>query len=402
MNRSLCVLAWVAATLVSLAMSPSLRAEEGVLVIGYLELKDDPRYKSKHLEARYQGQPWGRPYVGAEVALKESRFAGAGAGVRFALRRIQGRDLGELDEALQRLQGEGVHFVLTDLPDQALGELAVRARGRGQLLLNVSALGDELRSQRCQANLLHLAPSQAMLMDALSQYLVSRKWRKVLVLEGPRKGDAAQLAAFRRSAKRYGLKIVAVRPFQLGTDPRQRERNNVLLLTSGKDYDVVFVADTDGEFARAVPYQIQRPRPVVGAAGLVPDWWHWSWERHGAPQLNKRFLKRAERLMTGYDWSAWMGVKVIVEAVLRTKSSDLDTLAAYIKGQDIVLDGFKGYRLSFRPWNLQLRQPLFLSTWNWVIARAPLQGFLHADNNLDTLGFDQIETECALDGAPRP
>ncbi len=402
MNRSMRVLAFLVAALGSLPIPPVSHAGEGVLAIGYLELEGDPRYRRKHLEARYQAQPWGRPYAGAEVALKESRFAGAGAGVRFELRRIQGRDVDELDAALQRLEGEGVRFVLADLPDQALGELAARSRGRQLLLLNVSALGDELRSQRCQANLLHLAPSQAMLMDALTQYLVSRKWRKVLVLEGPTAGDAAQLEAFRRSAKRYGLKIVAVRPFQLGTDPRQRQRNNVLLLTSGKDYDVVFVADTDGEFARAVPYQIQRPRPVVGAAGLVADWWHWAWERNGAPQLNGRFLKRTQRLMTGYDWSAWMGVKAIVEAVLRTRSTDLATLAAYIKGSEIVLDGFKGYRLSFRPWNLQLRQPLFLSTWNWVVARAPLQGFLHAENNLDTLGFDEIETECALGGAPRP
>jgi ABC transporter substrate binding protein (PQQ-dependent alcohol dehydrogenase system) len=396
------VLVFLVAVLGSLAMPGVSHAEEGVLAIGYLELEGDPRYKKKRLEARFQGQPWGRPYAGAEVALKESRFAGAGVGVRFELRRIQGRDVDELDAALKRLQGEGVRFVLADLPDHTLGELAARVRGRELLLFNVSALGDALRTERCQANLLHLAPSQAMLMDALTQYLVSRKWRKVLVLEGPETGDTALLGAFRRSAKRYGLKIVAVRPFQLGTDPRQRQRNNVLLLTSGKDYDVVFVADTDGEFARAVPYQIQRPRPVVGAAGLVPDWWHWAWERHGAPQLNGRFLKKAKRLMTDYDWSAWMGVKVIVEAVLRTGSTDLGTLSAYIKGPDIVLDGFKGYRLSFRPWNQQLRQPLFLTTWNWVIARAPLQGFLHADNNLDTLGFDQIETACTMGGAPRP
>jgi ABC transporter substrate binding protein (PQQ-dependent alcohol dehydrogenase system) len=133
---------------------------------------------------------------------------------------------------------------------------------------------------------------------------------------------------------------------------------------------------------------------VVGAAGLVPVWWHWAWERHGAPQLNGRFLKKAKRHMTGYDWSAWVAVKVVVEAVQRTGGADFQKIANYIRGDDLVVDGFSGYRLSFRQWNNQLRQPVFLTTPNWVVARAPLEGFLHPSNNLDTLGFDQRETQC--------
>jgi ABC transporter substrate binding protein (PQQ-dependent alcohol dehydrogenase system) len=190
---------------------------------------------------------------------------------------------------------------------------------------------------------------------------------------------------------------VETRDFVLGQDPRQRGQNNVALLTSGVDYEIVYVVDAFGEFARAVPYQIQMPRPVVGGAGLVADWWHWAWVRHGAPQLNDRFFRATGRLMTGYDWSAWMAFKVIAEAVLRTQSADFETLRDYIAGDEIILDGFKGYRLDFRPWDHQLRQPLFLTTPNWVVARAPLEGFLHPTNNLDTVGFDETETECDFD-----
>jgi ABC transporter substrate binding protein (PQQ-dependent alcohol dehydrogenase system) len=60
----------------------------------------------------------------------------------------------------------------------------------------------------------------------------------------------------------------------------------------------------------------------------------------------------------------------------------------------LVLDGFKGYRLDFRPWDHQLRQPIFLTSLDWVVARAPLEGFLHETNNLDTLGLDEYETQC--------
>ena len=31
---------------------------------------------------------------------------------------------------------------------------------------------------------------------------------------------------------------------------------------------------------------------------------------------------------------------------------------------------------------------------NWVVARAPLEGFLHATNNLETLGFDERDSGC--------
>ena len=41
-----------------------------------------------------------------------------------------------------------------------------------------------------------------------------------------------------------------------------------------------------------------------------------------------------------------------------------------------------------------LRQPLLLITDNWVVARAPLEGFEHRVNDLDTLGLDKPESRC--------
>ena len=45
-------------------------------------------------------------------------------------------------------------------------------------------------------------------------------------------------------------------------------------------------------------------------------------------------------------------------------------------------------------WNNQLRQPVLLVTDNWVVARAPLEGFEHRLNDLDTLGLDKPESKC--------
>jgi hypothetical protein len=43
-----------------------------------------------------------------------------------------------------------------------------------------------------------------------------------------------------------------------------------------------------------------------------------------------------------------------------------------------------------------LRQSILLHTDNAVIARAPLEGFLHQKNNLDTLGVDAAESICRM------
>jgi ABC transporter substrate binding protein (PQQ-dependent alcohol dehydrogenase system) len=50
--------------------------------------------------------------------------------------------------------------------------------------------------------------------------------------------------------------------------------------------------------------------------------------------------------------------------------------------------------VTFRAWNRQLRQPILLHTYDAVIAVAPLEGFLHETNTLDTLGLDRPESGC--------
>ena len=385
-----------ALALVFTGAAPPASAAPEELAIGYLALKKDPRYARKRTYARFLTQPLGSPYVGAKVAIEESRFVGAALGVELKLKRRRANSATALVEVALELAGAGVQYLLIDAPGPVVDEVARATRGTDLLLFNVSARDDVLRQAQCQAHLLHVIPSHAMLMDALVQYLVSRKWREVLVLIGPRPEDEQLATAFERSAKRFGAEIVEQRPFVLSNDPREREKNNVALLTAGVDYDVVFVADTDGEFARDVPYQTVRPRLVVGTEGLAASSWHWAWERHGAPQLENRFEKRAKRPMRAVDWAAWASVKAVVEAVLRTEGVVFATVRDYLLGDQIVLDGFKGNRMNFRPWSRQLRQPILLITHNWVVERAPLRGFLHQTNNLDTLGFDARDTRCEL------
>jgi len=139
-----------------------------------------------------------------------------------------------------------------------------------------------------------------------------------------------------------------------------------------------------------------RARPVVGSIDLEPAAWHWTWERHGAPQINSRFQKlTGGRHMEAADWAAWVAVKMVVQATLRTRAADFKQQREFILGNNS-FDGYKGLAVSVRPWDQQLRQAVFLATPYAVAASAPVEGFLHRSNVLDTLGDDEPETPCRL------
>jgi ABC transporter substrate binding protein (PQQ-dependent alcohol dehydrogenase system) len=99
--------------------------------------------------------------------------------------------------------------------------------------------------------------------------------------------------------------------------------------------------------------------------------------------------------MDGPDWAAWASVKIIVQSVLRTRSVDFAKQRAFILG-DSDFDGAKGLAVSVRPWDHQLRQGILLAAPYEVVANAPIEGFFHRVNQLDTLGDDEPESKCHL------
>lgn len=349
----------------------------------------DPRLDRTRLERAYLGHPGGPALDGLKVALDEGRFELEAAGATVDLAGVGAGSLAAARAAAQAAEKGGAAVLLTDLP--ADWTLAV-ADAVKLPVLNLGEPADRLRQQDCRARLLHLIPSERMRSDALAQTLVSRKWNKLLLLVGPRPDDQQRAAAAQASIRRYGLQVVASKPFKLSGDPRERELANPLLLTAGSGYDVVWVVDSDGEFARSLPYRTALPRPVVGDAGLVALAWHAQFERFGAPQVSRRFAKAAKRPMTAQDWAAWMGGKALVSLAASLPKGPAAAWAQALP--KLTLDGSKGTALSFRPWDGQLRQTLLLTDGQGVVSQAPIDGLLHPSNVLDTLGADAPEKTC--------
>ncbi|MBS0467601.1 MAG: branched-chain amino acid ABC transporter substrate-binding protein, partial [Proteobacteria bacterium] len=229
---------------------------------------------------------------------------------------------------------------------------------------------------------------------ALAQFLALRQWRKLLVLQGPQAGDAAAGQALARAVQRHGLESIETRPFKLGGEGQERELADVRKLTASAGCDVVAVLDEDGEFARGLPYATQWPRPVVGSAGLLAQAWHPQWQRYGASQLNRRFRKLTQRPMQGQDWAAWIAGKAVAAVLVDAPQAGVAQQLAKLRGGAIFLDGFKGQRLSFRPWDGQLRQPLLLAHDDAVAAMAPLGQWQRGSEPLDSLGVDAAHSNC--------
>ena len=364
--------------------------------IAYIEIENDSRYDPDIAYTRIQLKPTGRPFAGALVAYGESEKLFDILGKEIEISRFVVKDNEEILNKIKELVSQNTHFFIIDA-DSSFFKKIPEFDLKNIAIFNITEPDDSLRQENCDSRVFHTIPSYSMLSDALAQYLVFKNWKKILLLKGPYEEDTIIADSFINSSNKYGLDIIETKDFILSNDPRKREENNLALLTIGKKYDVIYLADSDGEFGRYLPYSTKNPNLVIGSTGLTAETWHWSFERHGAPQLNSRFADIDDsRRMSNFDWAAWAAVNTIFKSSMKSKSVDSKKIIDFFKSDKFGLDGFKGPRLSFRLWDNQMRQPILLSTHNALIYKTPIEGFLHEKNDLDTLGSDELETRCSF------
>jgi ABC transporter substrate binding protein (PQQ-dependent alcohol dehydrogenase system) len=341
--------------------------------------------------------------AGARLAIEDNNTTGKFLNQHFTLIEFRLKDGDDAAKAAVALADRDIAFVITDLPADALLKAADAVRDRGTVLLNAGAIDDRLREEDCRANVIHAAPTRSMLADGLAQYLVWKQWKRWMLVVGSHDEDRRFAEALRRSATRFGAKIVQERVFE-DTGGARRTDSGVTLIQrqmpvftqQAPVYDVLVAADESEVFASYLPYRTWDPRPVAGSAGLIPKSWDATQDQWGAVQMQNRFLKLNSRRMTALDMQAWTAARMIGEAASRVNSSDRKMVLDFLKGPDFSIAAFKGQRLTLRDWNLQLRQPILLVDGRMVVSVSPQEGFLHQVSELDTLGVDQPETRCKL------
>jgi ABC transporter substrate binding protein (PQQ-dependent alcohol dehydrogenase system) len=338
--------------------------------------------------------------AGARLGIADNATTGRFTGQRFALvERILPAE-GDPAALVRSLAREGVRFVVADLDAPALLAAAAGAKGEDVIILNSRAADDALRNEACRSNVLHTSASRAMLADALAQYLAAKRWRRWFLVVGQGFGDTLYADALRRAAKRFGAEIVVEKEWVFRPGLARADTGHVTLqseipaFTQVADHDVLVVADESDTFGAYLPGRTARPRPVAGTHGLVASAWTEVSEAFGATQLQSRFEKLAGRRMGAADYAAWAAVRAVGEAAIRTGSSDAAVVAAYLRGPEFMLSGFKGQGQSFRAWDGQMRQPILIAGPRLLVSVSPQPGFLHRGSELDTLGHDREESRC--------
>jgi ABC transporter substrate binding protein (PQQ-dependent alcohol dehydrogenase system) len=341
--------------------------------------------------------------AGARLSVEDNNTTGRFLNQKFTLSERKLSQAEDPAAAIAAFAGEGVSLIVADLPANALLKAADAGRAHGMIVFDAGAYDDSLREEDCRANIIHVAPTRSMLADGLAQYLIWKQWRKWFLVTGSHPEDKLWADALKRSAKRFGAKIVEERVFEDTGGARrtdsgiaQIQRQMPSFTQGAPSYDVLVAADESEVFAAYLPYRTWEPRPVAGSAGLVPTSWDASFEGWGATQMQNRFMKMFSRRMTALDMQAWSAVRMIGEAATRTRSGEPAKVRDFMLGPDFALAAFKGQKLTLRPWNLQLRQPVLLSDGRNVTSISPQEGFLHQVSELDTLGYDKPETKCVL------
>ncbi|MDO6460371.1 ABC transporter substrate-binding protein [Granulosicoccaceae sp. 1_MG-2023] len=381
-----------AVTATCLLCLPGLSQATLSIPLAYLKLETE----SAPVLSNILPEPEDAGLQGVQLAISDSNTTGRFLKHEYRLESAAADSVAALITQAQSWLEEGIHYFVLDMPAAGLREFAAHFADEPVLLFNAGSRDTGLRSRDCPANTLHTRPSDAMLADALGQWYVSRKQKNWFLISGSRAQDNGFADALRRTAKRYGITLVADKAWTFDTDLRRTAAQEMPAFTRADDYDAVVVADVAGDFGEYVLHNTWLPRPVAGTQGLMPLAWHRSVEQWGAAQLQKRFEEQAGRWMNSADYAAWAAVRSVAEAVTRTNSAEPGGVLDYLMSDDFELAGFKGRKLSYRRWNGQLRQPVPLVHPRALVAQAPLDGFLHPETELDTLGLEQRESDCAL------
>jgi ABC transporter substrate binding protein (PQQ-dependent alcohol dehydrogenase system) len=332
--------------------------------------------------------------VGAELAIGDNNTTGQFTGQKYELKKVVVPVGADIVQAFNQQIGDDIGLVVINLNAEQLLKLADLPSAQNKLLFDAATSDDELRNGQCRHHVVHILPSRAMRADALAQYMLKKRWQKWFLVIGQTAEDQLYAAAVKRAAKRFGMKIVAEKSWTNDFDARRTAQSDVPVFTQGEDYDVLVVADEQGLFGEYLDYRTWSPRPVIGTQGLIATAWHRTHEQWGAVQLQNRFKEQAGRWMEEADYGAYLAVRAIGEASVRSKSNQVQAIRDYLFSDAFALQGYKGMPLSFRPWDGQLRQPVLLAAPRSLVSVAPVEGFLHPKTELDTLGYDQPETAC--------
>lgn len=316
--------------------------------------------------------------LGEQEALARARSGTA----ELALQVSSAPSVEAVERAARRLVAvEEVQALVGGVGPGDAEALARLSRELAVLFLNVGATSDLLRRD-CSPHVFHVEASAAMYLDATVAWFSRRGPRRWFVLssddeEGRARRDRVGAALERHGRGGEVVGEAAARPEQpvYVTELSQIASSgaDVVLVLLGAFDQVAFLSEhaswgSDAELA-LFPEPVTQTREYVAATALRSGGsgqarvtlWDATLSDHGAGELNARFASRFGTPMEPVSWSTYLAVETLVEAAAATGSLEPDALAAWLADADSRIDGRKPAGLSFRAWDHQLRQPLYVA-----------------------------------------
>lgn len=320
---------------------------------------------------------------GAEMAGDEFAFNAEMLGYAFTAPAVYADGPEAVVVAAQHLRDDenviGIVGGFTAEEARALSEWSV---GAGVPFINVGSSADALRGELCQALTFHVEPSAAMYLDAMAGWYVRSGLRNWYFLTGDDAESAAQHARVLRtlSERHFGAREAGSEVIGSDSDwaavaesvKRVKPDLIVLLLPATAQLTALAALEAAGVQAMVTgfPYPNSQTRafyadsraaaPTLGVGHRVASW-EATIDAYGARELNSRYRMTYGVPMDPSAWSVFQGVKILYEAAFFGGGTDVDTVSGYLEAPQSVFDVWKGIGTSFRSWDRQLRQSLYLA-----------------------------------------
>lgn len=319
---------------------------------------------------------------GAVMAEEEYGLNASLFGRRLDLVRADAPSPEAASRAGERLiAAEGVCAIIGGYHGQAHALQDAAARGNA-LFFNIGSSLDSLRKADCRSTTFHVEASAAMYLDALAAFFVRAGFRNWFLVQ-PENETGKAIAARARSAleeRHWGAREAG----HATVDPLRPEFSGIVDKIRGAKPDLVvlllpwlaqldFLAHYEKSGLEAMvtgfPDPVTQTREFLATAreqapattsGRRLVLWEASLDAYGARELNERFYDRWGMAMDGPAWTAYQSVKIVFETAMAVEALDAPPMVSHLEDPKTVFDVHKGIGVSFRPWDHQLRQTIYL------------------------------------------
>lgn len=316
--------------------------------------------------------------MGIKMATEEVNAAGG----------VMGRKLDVISEdsvnpatastkAQRMLDQDRVEFLMGEINSASAQTIMQVAARNKKLFLQIGARSDVLRGKNCNRYTFHVdipvtvmvnAAGQALLREGLikgkrvfcltSDYLfghdLAKAAKNFITANGGTVIDDELTATDTTDFSPFLLKIRQAKPDLVATNLGGNQVTNFVKQYAefGLPYPVAgFNLNTADAWAAG----------EGNLAGIWPTVWHHEVDTPGSKAFVAEFRKRYGKPPENHAWIEYVSLKIMVQAMNATKSTDTEKLIAYFESQAEfdLLKGRKGY---FRSWDHQLIQEAYSFT----------------------------------------